>query len=228
MRLILRNRSSRRGIIPITANLELHLRSDLGVTLSGADVTVWADQSGNGRDFTQSMSDNRFLLETAVQNGKDALLADGTDDFMDIVDGAEVFIAQPVTIYLAVEFQVNGPSDTVYSALFDNFRFLDSSGKWSMNAGSALASTSNTDTVPHIVSLVFNATSSTMFIDGSSEAAGTANSNSMGIGRIAARGAIPSDFANVRYFEIAAYSALHDRTTQAILETYMNDRYAIF
>ena len=41
-------------------NLQLWLKADAGVTLSGANVTAWADQSGNSRNFTKSISDTGF------------------------------------------------------------------------------------------------------------------------------------------------------------------------
>src|SRR3990170_4446860 len=37
-------------------------RSDLGITKDGSDrVSIYADQSGNGNDFTQTMDDNKFV-----------------------------------------------------------------------------------------------------------------------------------------------------------------------
>ena len=35
------------------SNLEFWVRSDLGLTLNGSNVTTWADQSGNSRELTQ-------------------------------------------------------------------------------------------------------------------------------------------------------------------------------
>jgi hypothetical protein len=40
--------------------LALWLKADAGVTLSGSDVTAWADQSGNSRNFTKSINNTGF------------------------------------------------------------------------------------------------------------------------------------------------------------------------
>lgn len=47
------SRGSSRRFSPLELSPALWLRSDLGVTLNGSTVSAWADQSGNGRHFTQ-------------------------------------------------------------------------------------------------------------------------------------------------------------------------------
>lgn len=55
-----------------------------GGSLVAADGSVarWEDKSGNARHATQSNSINRPLRKTNQQNGRDALLFDGTNDMM--------------------------------------------------------------------------------------------------------------------------------------------------
>lgn len=43
------------GYSPIDDSPIIWLRADMGVTLSGAEVTNWADQSGNGNDFERGL-----------------------------------------------------------------------------------------------------------------------------------------------------------------------------
>lgn len=43
----------RRSFSPLDLSPALWLRADLGVTLNAGNVSAWADQSGNGRHFTQ-------------------------------------------------------------------------------------------------------------------------------------------------------------------------------
>ena len=43
------------------SGLILWLRSDLGITLAGAKVSAWADQSGNGADFAQGVDADRLI-----------------------------------------------------------------------------------------------------------------------------------------------------------------------
>lgn len=50
--------------------LSLWLKADAGVTLSGSDVTAWADQSGNGRNATPNDPTNKPLFNASDKNGK--------------------------------------------------------------------------------------------------------------------------------------------------------------
>lgn len=52
---------------PPTSGLALWLKADAGVTLSGSDVTAWADQSGNGNDVTAPGTPPTF--DASVING---------------------------------------------------------------------------------------------------------------------------------------------------------------
>jgi len=58
------------------SGLSLWLKGDAGITLSGSDVTAWADQSGNGNDAT-ARTGNATLV-SGVINGKPVLRFDGT------------------------------------------------------------------------------------------------------------------------------------------------------
>jgi len=51
------------------------------VTTNASSVARWEDQSGNARHATQSTSGNRATLRTSVQNSKNIIRFDGTDDF---------------------------------------------------------------------------------------------------------------------------------------------------
>lgn len=51
------------------------------VTTNASAVARWEDQSGNARHATQSTSGFRATLRTSVQNGRNIIRFDGTDDF---------------------------------------------------------------------------------------------------------------------------------------------------
>ncbi len=65
-----------------TTPLSVWLRGDAGVTVSGADVTQWNDQSGNGRNLTQGSITNSPDRLTGALNGLPVIDFDGTDDFL--------------------------------------------------------------------------------------------------------------------------------------------------
>jgi hypothetical protein len=62
--------------------LGLWLRSDVGVTLNGATVSKWADQSGQGNDFTQATAPNQPTLVPQALNGMPVVQFDGANSFL--------------------------------------------------------------------------------------------------------------------------------------------------
>jgi len=58
------------------------------VTTNASAVARWEDQSGNGRHATQTISSYRATLRTAVQNNRNIIRFDGTDDFYEGLSAA--------------------------------------------------------------------------------------------------------------------------------------------
>lgn len=54
-------------------------KADAGITTVSSAVSVWADQSGNGRDVTQGVAANRPAYGSETLNGIDVLTFDGSD-----------------------------------------------------------------------------------------------------------------------------------------------------
>jgi hypothetical protein len=61
------------------ANLEAWYKADAGITTVSSAVSVWADQSGNGRDVTQGTAANRPAYGSETLNGIDVLTFDISD-----------------------------------------------------------------------------------------------------------------------------------------------------
>jgi len=86
MNLGLNLKLKQRGSAPFTPNsisgLYSWVRSDLGVTLNGATVSAWADQSGNGKNLTQgsAASQPTFNATDADYNNLPSLTFDGVND----------------------------------------------------------------------------------------------------------------------------------------------------
>lgn len=94
------------------AGLKLWLKADSLVLSNNDPVGTWADQSGNGNNFTQGTAGNKPLYKTGIINGLPAVLFDGTDDFMSMT-GAPC--SQPVTIFLVVQPSLNTASQKTYA-----------------------------------------------------------------------------------------------------------------
>ena len=67
------------------AGLSLWLKADAGVTLSGSNVTAWADQSGNGRNATPNNPTNKPLFNASDRNGKPTISLTSMSDYAERV-----------------------------------------------------------------------------------------------------------------------------------------------
>lgn len=65
-----------------SSGLKLHLSSDAGITSSNDSVSVWADQSGNGNNATQSVLAQRPIFVSNSINGEPALRFNGTNSYL--------------------------------------------------------------------------------------------------------------------------------------------------
>jgi len=100
--------------------------SDLGVTKDGSDrAGTWADQSGNGNDFTQATDSKKFVWYDSMLNGYPELRSDGIDDWMQT--GAFT-LARPVTMFLVYRdiLHTGYPKDIMVDGLSDSFALQES------------------------------------------------------------------------------------------------------
>lgn len=81
-------------------NLDGWWKSDAGVTTVSNAVSVWADQSGNGKDWIQSNASNRPAYGSVQLNGIDVITADNIDDAMILSGSATVSINTTCTVYM--------------------------------------------------------------------------------------------------------------------------------
>ncbi|HVW26869.1 MAG TPA: hypothetical protein VHC69_15980, partial [Polyangiaceae bacterium] len=58
------------------------IQSDLGVTLNSSTVSAWADQSGNGHDFSQATASFQPTYAASGLNGYPTITFDGSNDYM--------------------------------------------------------------------------------------------------------------------------------------------------
>ena len=79
------------------------------VTTDASSVARWEDQSGNSRHITQSTLASQPILKTAIQNGKNIIRFDGTNDILRRT-GAFVHAQGAATIFVVVSAN-SGTSD---------------------------------------------------------------------------------------------------------------------
>ncbi len=73
---------SKAAFDPMSLSPSLWLKADTLALNDGDPVTTWADQSGNGLDFSQATSAAKPTFKVAIQNGLPVVQFDGVDDWM--------------------------------------------------------------------------------------------------------------------------------------------------
>jgi Concanavalin A-like lectin/glucanases superfamily/Secretion system C-terminal sorting domain/F5/8 type C domain len=91
----------------IPSGTALWLKADAGVTLSGSNVTQWADQSGNGYNVTQATAANQPTFETNVFNGQPAINFDGSNDFLNNITNNVVMPGAGRTVFIVAKARCN-------------------------------------------------------------------------------------------------------------------------
>lgn len=119
------------------------VRGDLGVTLNGSTVSAWADQSGNGRHWTQGTAANQptFVASDARFAGKPSVEFDGSNDSLQNALAAAdwKFLHDGTGCTVAVVFHC--PATTSSRIILDS---CNASGS---NVGFALFMNNTTDTI---------------------------------------------------------------------------------
>ncbi|MCI0538584.1 MAG: Ig-like domain-containing protein [Verrucomicrobiales bacterium] len=241
---------------PITAwaaevpadSLALWLKADTGVTLNGAAVVEWADQSGLGRNAAQATTTSQPTLVPDGANGKPALQFDGTDDFLSFtfpindLQDMTVFLVSACGEDIDVGFPFAGRS-----ALFWNeaagwgttyLSPFQSVVRWRFGVGTPqdLATLAYTRPAPlantlSATTLLREATTTgneSLFVNG--ELALTATDKTAVLGNNTETGNIGRGYNNDTYFpgtiaEVLIYTrALSDAERQSV-ESYLNTKY---
>ncbi|MEM7537240.1 MAG: VCBS repeat-containing protein, partial [Chloroflexota bacterium] len=92
----------------VTDNLQLWLKADAGVTESGVSVSVWADQSGNGKDASQATAGNQPTYVVGGVNGRPVVRFDGTDDYLDTLLDIDTDVMDKVGIFAVFKVSETG------------------------------------------------------------------------------------------------------------------------
>jgi hypothetical protein len=205
-------------------------QNDAGTTpavADGAVVGYWGDKSGSGEHATQATTGNKPILKTGIQNGKNVIRFDGTDD--NLINVA-LSVSQPDTIFLVVSIETGD----IYEIVLDssgppNRQYMGKTavgGAYYMGADTEVFATAITAGCK-IIRFVFNGASSAAFANAVSVVTGNAGTQSLAgltVGRNSA-GAAPfgGDIS-----EILVYSGLLSASSIAAVEAYLNAKWAVY
>jgi len=229
------------------AGLSLWLKADAGVTLSGSDVTAWADQSGNGRTVTLTNSPN---FTASSINSRPTVDFNGSTQFADALTPAFVGNNNFSVIWAfkyvgdSTEGNSYSPSVSFLSAEDSDqgaFHYIKNESKFSASYPIA-----NSGWTPYDYSSGFTYSDGSNFIlefvsdnnlevyvvnrnntqEGTASVGATASSDVIGI-RIAGQQS-PVRYANIKMAEIMVYNSTLTSTQLGQVRGYLNTKYAIY
>lgn len=151
--------------------LRAWFRSDLGITLNGAKVSAWADQSGNGNHATQGTAAKQptYNASDAAYNGLPSLSFLNASATV-LVTGA-VTTGQPATVAIvgqATKISANGGFTDAGSGSGYLAVYATSTNSFASMISNATGFNSTTDiSAQHVVAGAFNGASSKLFVDNS-------------------------------------------------------------
>lgn len=224
------------------SSLALWLRADLGVTLNGATVSAWADQSGNGRHATQGTAANQPTYQAT-----DA-------DFA----GAPSIRFNTTTAYDLLTNTTALFSGNATHAMFVACRMVAAAaGVGVMCVGSSTAGTRNTSTIgiwgtdwwyggddatsptgtaantsPHVLGKTYDSATTTIYgyKDGAQDATANISAATPGLTAGYALGSYSgggTGASDVEIAEVVILSGVPTTADRALLTRYMGARYGI-
>jgi len=228
--------------------LALWLKADAGVTLSGSNVTAWADQSGNGR--TVGVVDFPFLTANSI-NGKPTIDFNGSTQYVDALTPAFVgnnnFSVIWVFKYVGDSATEDGYSPNV-TFLSDTgidqgaFHYVKNGSKFPASYPLFLTQAwtpydydegfTYSDGSNYILEFISNQSSGfySVFrnatLEGSEAIGTTADSDVIGI-RIAGQ-QDPERYGNIKMAEIVVYDRVLTTPERQQVEAYLNAKYQIY
>jgi hypothetical protein len=229
------------------AGLSLWLKADAGVTLSGSNVTAWADQSGNGRTVTLT---NSPAFTASSINSRPTVDFNGSTQFADALTPA--FVGNNnFSVIWAFKYVGDSIAGDAYSPsvslLSDDdldqgaFHYIKNQDKFP--ASYALF---NNGWTPYDYSSGFTYSDGSNFIlefvsdnnlgdyvvnrnntqEGTASVGPTASSDVIGI-RIAGQ-QFPERYANIKMAEIMVYNSTLTSAQLGQVRSYLNTKYAIY
>jgi hypothetical protein len=188
------------------AGLKLWARLNQGITVSGAGVSQWDDQSGQGNHLKQGTDTNRPALQ-----GDGSILFDGVDNFLK----ADAFtLAQPETFYVLYKTITDtagyiitdgnaNDSALIYEETHPNIRQY-------AGAVTGVTATGPATGTYFVATAVFNGASSSVTVNDGAPSVGNAGATGAGGLTLGSNAAGSAGFANIQVKEVIVFSEAHD------------------
>jgi hypothetical protein len=198
--------------------------------LNNGFVTTWYDQSGNGRNATQTTAINQPQIVSSgsviFQNGKPSIDFDGTNDWM---SASGVNISQPNTYFIVSKRDtITGGKRNLTDGITtrQEIAIQGTDSKYTLFAGSVIVSVNVGTTNQELSSVLFDAANSYYYVNNLLQTSGNTNVNAinnLGIGR----DTDASDLLDGKYQELILYPS-DQSSNRTGIQTNINTYYAIY
>ena len=205
------------------------LRADLGITLNGANVSAWADQTGLGHNVVQAVAAKQPPFAAAAgPNAKPCVQFDGIDDCLKAVgftwnQPEHVFvIAKPSTL--------NDTTGTLWdgNAGNDLRGYLAAGYKLIMYAGANLNADGGERNVWYEFRCRYQGAANSQLIwNDTTEAGVNAGTNNAGGLTLGAYGSGASELGDCEIAELVGYTVALGANAMLLLDWYAGQRYAL-
>lgn len=186
-------------------------RFNTGITVTGAGVSQWDDQSGNARHLLQATDTNRPALEA-----DGSITFDGADNYLK----CDAFtLDQPETRYLLFKQVSWTDTDVVCAGNGTTNTILQASASPQVRLVNVGNVSLTLDTYG-VIAAVLNSTSSLIQLNNGTPVTGNVGANNSGGFTLGANGT-PAVFANIQVKEVILYAAAHDAATRARVIRYL-------
>lgn len=208
-------------------NLKLWVKSDVGITLNGSNVSAWADQSGNGNNLTQAVAVSQPAYVANQINGYGSVQFDGINDSL---KSNSFTLNQPETIFIIYK----NPSFLSGGYIFDGFG-ADTGGYFQyasspnlyMYAGGSFYPITGLIGSYFLATVIFNGASSKHQKNNVAEETGNASTRNMGGLLLGAYAGGAGYNGNPHIAEVIVMSGVATTDERNNIKTYVTNRYGI-
>lgn len=212
----------------VISNIRPWLQSGVGVTTTGANVTGWTDQSGNGFDGAAGVGN--VTVSPGAFNGNDAFVFDGSG-YLDITAMTDDPSTADLTLFVVA--QSNGTGGELISqsgSTASGLMGMNASENGTSDMGSASSTTSGslTTTAPSVLDYTYSDPNMQWYLDGTTDDLDNAGSatSSAGAWRIGASSDATGNFDG-SIAEFIAYREVLSDTERIRVESYLAVKYGI-
>lgn len=196
------------------------------LVVADSGIARWEDKTANSGHATQLNSSYRPTRKTSIQNNRDSVLFDGSDDYMNI---SSLPVSQRITSMVVWQPNNNGYAyDTTYSSndVDNRVALYNNSGLASFAGSSVSDNVYPLSGIWNLSTAVYDKTSSRLYINGVLVSTGDVGLNNMDSLRIGSKNTL-TNYLNGYIGEILIYDYVMTETDRIMVEGYLKSKWGL-